>query len=404
MLAALDEARATKGQPTMIVAGTMKGKGVSLAAGRKAGTARRSRRAPEADQALKELESQYVKTSDPAPVIPKPAQRRTEGPLPNFAAAMPAPAYKLGDRWRRAKRSARRSSRSARSIARVVVLDADVKNSTFTEAFEHAYPDRFYENFIAEQVMIGAAMGLASRGAIAFPTTFACFLERAADFIRMTGISDLNVKLAGTHVGVSIGEDGPVADGARGSRDDARGAERARALSVRRRRDAPAVGACGRSSRPRVPAPRPSEESGHLRLDETFTVGGSKTLRQSANGRGHRRRGRRDALRGAEGATTRWPRAALRIRVIDAYSMQPIDKDGLVAAARATSGRVLTVEDHYAAGGLGDAVSEALSDEGARVHRLAVRVIPHSGHPDELLDHYGLSARAIVEAVMAFVR
>ncbi len=92
---------------------------------------------------------------------------------------------------------------------RVVALDSDVKNSTFSEKFEKAFPDRFYQMFIAEQVMVGAAMGLASRGAIPFPSSFACFLERASDFVRMAGISNLNIKLAGSHAGVSIGEDGP---------------------------------------------------------------------------------------------------------------------------------------------------------------------------------------------------
>ena len=91
----------------------------------------------------------------------------------------------------------------------MVALDADVKNSTFSDRFEKVAPERFYQNFIAEQVMVGAAMGLAARGAIPFPSTFACFLSRAADFVRMAAISNVGVKLAGSHAGVSIGEDGP---------------------------------------------------------------------------------------------------------------------------------------------------------------------------------------------------
>ena len=124
--------------------------------------------------------------------------------------AMPAPpAYKLGDQVATREAYGTALAKLGAVDARVVALDADVKNSTFSERFEKALPDRFYQNFIAEQVMVGAAMGLAARGAIPFPSTFACFLTRAADFIRMAAISDVNIKLAGSHAGVSIGEDGP---------------------------------------------------------------------------------------------------------------------------------------------------------------------------------------------------
>jgi transketolase len=398
ILAALDEARATKGQPTMIVARTLKGKGVKLFEDKENWHGKALKKGPEEDQAIAELEAQYVETSDPAPVIPKPATRKTEGPLPDFVAKMAPPAYKLGDVVATREAFGEGLVTLGAVDARVVVLDADVKNSTYTDKFQHAYPDRFYENFIAEQIMVGAAMGLASRGAIAFPATFACFLERAADFVRMAGISRLNIKLAGSHAGISIGEDGPSQMAledlamARGVPDcsvlypcDAVSTLRLMALAANTQGPAYL-----RLSRPKTTT--------IYSASDAFPLGGSKTLRETTNDR---------VLVVAAGVTVfealkahdTLAKDGIAIRVIDAYSIQPIDREGLVRAARATGGRVITVEDHYAHGGLGDAVSEALWDQGARVRRLAVREIPRSGKPDELLEKYGISAKAIVAAV-----
>ena len=211
----------------------------------------------------------------------------------------------------------------------MVALDADVKNSTFSDKFEKALPDRFYQNFIAEQVMVGAAMGLAARGAIPFPSTFACFLTRAADFIRMAAISNVGIKLAGSHAGVSIGEDGPVADGARGSRDVPRRSRTSpcsiratrvsaeRLVALWRYHPGPAY---IRTSRPKTPVIYSNEE--------TFAIGGLKVLRESAQRRGDRRRRRRDGVRGAEGVRPAEGRGHVPIRVIDLYSVAPIDRDG----------------------------------------------------------------------------
>jgi transketolase len=401
ILAALDEARATKGQPTMIVARTLKGKGVKLFEDKENWHGKALKKGPETDQAIAELEAQYIKTTDPAAVIPKPAARKAEGPLPDFVAKMAPPAYSAGDVVATREAFGEGLVSLGAVDPRVVVLDADVKNSTYTDKFQHAYPDRFYENFIAEQVMVGAAMGLASRGAIAFPATFACFLERAADFVRMAGISRLNLKLAGSHAGISIGEDGPSQMAledlamARGVPDcsvlypcDAVSTLRLMALAA-----ATPGPAYLRLSRPKTPT--------IYSASEAFPLGGSKTLRESPDDR---------VLVVAAGVTVfealkahdALAKDGIAIRVIDAYSIQPIDRDGLVHAARATAGRVITVEDHYANGGLGDAVSEALWDQSARVQRLAVREIPRSGKPDELLEKYGISARAIVAAVKGF--
>jgi transketolase len=402
VLAALAEARATSGRPTMIVAGTLKGKGVKLFEGLPGWHGKPLKKGPETDAAVAELEGQYIETSDSAPVIPKPGRRQTEGPLPDFVKAYPAPAYKLGDSV--ATREAYGTALAALGAIdrRIVALDADVGNSTFSDRFQKAHADRFYQMFIAEQVMIGAAMGFASRGAIPFPSTFACFLNRASDFIRMAGVSNLNIKFAGTHAGVSIGEDGPsqmaledlaimraVPNCTVLYPCDAMSAERLMAVAAAT--PGPVYLRMGRPKTPVIYA-----------ADAVFVAGGSVTLRQSPQ----------DVVTVVAAGVTVFEalkaadllqKEGVKIRVIDAYSVQPIDRSGLVAAGRATAGRLITVEDHYAPGGLGDAVTEAVWDQGFRVKRLAVREIPRSGTPEELLEKYGISAKAIVRAVHAAV-
>jgi transketolase len=282
--------------------------------------------------------------------------------------------------------------------SRIVGLDADVKNSTFSDKFEKIAGGRFYESFIAEQVMAGAAMGLSARGAIPFPSTFACFLTRAADFIRMGAISFANVKFTGSHAGVSIGEDGPsqmALEDLSMMRSvhgcvvlypcDAVSTERL-VLEMARHTGM----AYMRTSRPKTPVIYGPEE--------TFPIGGSKVVRQSAQDKAAVI-GAGVTLFEALKAYDLLKKEAIDIRVIDAYSVQPVDAKTMIEAGRATGGRLLTVEDHYSTGGIGDAVSEAVAGAGFTVRRLAVREIPRSGQPDELLDRYGISARQIVDAV-----
>jgi transketolase len=391
------EARGTTARPTMILARTVKGKGVSLFEGKDNWHGKPLKKGAETDHAVRELEAQVVPEGS-RPTIPAPS--RTVAPLTvpeNPAARVAPPGYSRGDSV--ATREAYGSALVAlgRVDPRVVALDADVGNSTFSEKFEKAYPDRFYQMFIAEQAMVGAAMGLAARGAIAFPSTFACFLTRAADFIRMAGISRLNVKLAGSHAGVSIGEDGPSQMGLEDLAlmravpgcavlypCDAVSAERLVVAAAYH--PGPAY---IRTSRPKTAV--------IYGLDEAFPIGGSKVLRQSAD----------DAATVVAAGVTVFEaltaydellRSGTAIRVIDAYSVQPLDVETLRRAARET-GAVVTVEDHYEAGGLGEAVTAALSTERVPVHRLAVREIPRSGRPGELLDRCGISAPHVVAAV-----
>jgi transketolase len=398
LLNAYAEARQTHGRPTVIVARTLKGKGVSFVEG-KEGWHGKAFKKDEAEKAVAELEKQMVGDAA-APEIRRPEAAGHPPAEPADYSKMPAPAYKMGDSV--ATREAWGTALAALGGVdpRVVALDADVKNSTFSERFQKAHPDRFYEFFIAEQAMIGAAMGLAARGSIPFPSTFACFLSRGADFIRMAGISKSNVKFAGSHAGVSIGEDGPsqmalediammraVPDCAVLYPCDAISTERLVVEMAQR----PGM-AYMRTSRPKTPV--------IYGPDERFAIGGSKVLRQSEN----------DAATVITAGVTvfealkafeQLQKEGIAIRVIDAYSVQPIDAQTMIEAAKATGGAVITVEDHYAAGGIGDAVSEAIAPAGFAVRRLAVREIPRSGQPEELLDRYGISASHIVDAVRA---
>ncbi len=402
ILGAFEEARRTRGMPTMILARTIKGKGVSFVEGKDGWHGKAFKKGDEMNRAIAELEAQVVAGVDSSKLAagierPQSVARPEATPKP-----VAPPDYKPGDQVATREAYGAALAKLGAADPRVVALDADVKNSTFSDKFEHALPDRFYENFIAEQVMIGAAMGLAARGALPFPSTFACFLTRAADFIRMAAISNVGIKVAGSHAGVSIGEDGPsqmaLEDLAMFRAQpnyvvlypcDAVSAERLLALMAYH--PGPAY---MRTSRPKTPVIYGN--------DERFEIGGLKVLRQSAN----------DAVTVIGAGVTVFEAlkahdelkaSGVAIRVIDLYSLAPVDTHGLVAAARATQGRVITVEDHYAAGGVGDAVAEALAESGYTVHRLAVREIPRSGKPDQLLERYGISASHIVSSVKSMI-
>jgi transketolase len=396
LLAALAEARRTTGRPTMILARTVKGKGISFVEGKPGWHGRPLKKGDEVAAALAELEAQLLPDGEP---IARPAVRAVARTLP-VAVRLAPPAYALGDIVATREAFGTALARLGAVDERVVALDADVKNSTFSDRFEQAFPARFYQSFIAEQVMIGAAMGLAARGAVPFPCTFAAFLSRAYDFIRMAAISNLNVKIAGSHAGVSIGEDGP----SQMALEDLAMMRAQPNMAVLYPCDAVSTDrlvenmayypgpAYIRTSRPKTPV--------IYGPGEKFDIGGFKVLRDSADaavtvvGAGITVF---EALKAHDELRTR----GVAIRVVDLYSLQPVDAAGLTACARASHGRVVTVEDHYAAGGVGDAVAAAIAPAGYTVHRLAVTEIPRSGTPEQLLDRYGISAPHIVAAVTA---
>jgi len=396
ILDALDQARATQGRPTVILARTVKGQGISIMAGKQGWHGKALKKGDEMDAAIKELEAQFVPEEESAP-RPQPPRHVTR-PAPKRGTLGPLP-YQLGESVATREAYGSALARLGAADDRIVALDADVGNSTFSDKFEKQFPDRFYQHYIAEQAMIGSAMGLAARGAIPFPSTFAAFLTRAYDFIRMSAISNLNVKMAGSHAGVSIGEDGPsqmaLEDLAMMRAQpniavlypcDAVSTEKL--IEQMAYRPGPAY---MRTSRPKTPV--------IYGTDEAFEIGGLKVLRRSdadvatVVGGGVTVF---EALQAYDALKAR----GINIRVVDLYSLQPIDAGALIDCAKKSGGRLITVEDHYHGGGIGDAVAEAVAGAGYTVERrLCVSEIPRSGMPDELLDRYGISARHIVAAV-----
>ena len=393
LLDAYDGASQVQDRPTVVLARTLKGKGL-IGIEDKENHHGKPLKPEEAEKAIHVLQGQLLETDGSwKPRLP-PKRQRT---APNTVeATLLNPPYQIGGK-EVATRKAFGDALAAigKADGRLVVLDADVKNSTFTEEFQKNAPDRFFQCYIAEQNMVGMAMGLAARGRIPFASTFACFLTRAYDFIRLAAISHLNIKLAGTHAGVSIGEDGPSQMGLEDLAmmaaqpdftvlypSDATSAWRATELLASHA--GPSYLRLGRPNGPVLYGP-----------DEPFAVGKCKVLRQSDHDR---------LLIVAAGVTLLEALAAyeqiqrdgIAVRVIDLFSVQPIDRDALLAASDAVGGTVITVEDHYAHGGLGDSVSAALGAARARIHKLAVTGIPHSGKPHLLLQEFGISADAIV--------
>ena len=382
----------------MILARTLKGKGLPSIEDQPDWHGKPLKKGEQTDKAIEALTRQLRQTSA-QPDIRRP-DAWVNGKKPTKP--MASPNYKPTDSV--ATREAFGTALAALGEVNplVIGLDADVKNSTFTDKFGKQFPDRFFENFIAEQNMVGASAGLAACGKIPFAATFACFLTRAYDFIRMAAISQNNIKLMGSHVGVSIGEDGPSQMGL----EDLAMMSAQPGMVVLYPSDAVCTHrlvelmaahqgpAYIRTGRPKAPILYTN--------DETFTIGGSKVLRRSDSDR---------LTIVAAGVTlfealkayAQLKTQGIAVRIIDLYSIVPIDRAGLIEHGRATQGRLLTVEDHYAHGGLGDAVLGAVAEEGFRVHKIAVREIPHSGKPDELIDRYGLSARAIIETVKRIV-
>jgi transketolase len=378
-------------QPTLIIAKTEKGHGVSLTAN-KEGWHGKALSADQAKEAIAELGGE---TS----IIVKPAKPE------NLKATVAAGSGKFAPCNYSAPVATRETYGDAlkalgAAYGDVVVLDAEVGNSTFADKFAAAYPERFFEMYIAEQQMIATAVGMAAREKKAFASTFAAFLTRAYDFIRMAAISRVKIHLCGSHAGCSIGEDGPsqmamedlammrAIDGSTViyPSDGVSAYHLTRAMY-----DLPGISYM-RSTREKTPI--------IYKNDESFPIGGSKVVRKSDKDK---------ATIVAAGITLHealkaydeLAKAGINVRVIDAYSVKPIDKKTLAEAAKET-GTLIVVEDHWPEGGLGDAVLEAFANQDAvlpRVIKLGIRQMPGSAKPAELMNEAGISWNHIVDAV-----
>lgn len=393
------EALNVKDMPTLIVAKTIKGKGVSFLenVGGWHGKALNKEQEEKAIQELNPMSRSKtfpVQKPDPAP-SPAPQHKPVE--LPRYEA-------KDATATRKAYGDALKALGAA--YPELVGLDGEVSNSTYADEFAKAYPERFFEQYIAEQQLVAAAVGMSVRHKIPFASTFAAFFSRAYDFIRMAAISRANIRLVGSHAGVSIGEDGPsqmaledlaMMRAVYGSTvlypcDPNETAQLVAAMAEHR----------GivymRTTREKTPV--------LYSPDEQFKVGGSKVLRSSDHDQ---------ATVVAAGITVHETLKAyeqllsdgITIRVIDAYSVKPMDEETLLAAAQETNNRIITVEDHWPEGGLGEAVLEAFTQRDGplpQVVKLAVESMPGSGTPAELLEAAGISAHDIAQAVKALVK
>lgn len=397
---AYTRAQQGNGAPTLIVAKTIKGKGVSFLENVN-GWHGKALSPEQEEKALKEL-------NQPARSKVFPVQKPADAQPAPKAAAKPLefPAYKLNDSVATRKGYGDALKALGAANPEVVGLDGEVSNSTYAEEFAKAFPERYFEQYIAEQQLVAAAVGFSVRHWIPFASTFAAFFSRAYDFIRMAAISRANIRLCGSHAGVSIGEDGPsqmaledlsMMRAVFGSTVlyPCDGNQTAQLVEEMAKHDGIVYMRTTREKTPVIYGP-----------DETFAVGGSKVVRQSQQDQAtvvaagitlHEALKAYDQLR-EDGIT---------IRVIDAYSVKPIDEETLLAAAQEAGNRIITVEDHWPEGGLGDAVLEVFtSSDGPmpQVVKLAVQSMPGSGTPDQLLEEAGINAHSIVQAVKTLIK
>ncbi len=382
-------------KPVMIIAKTLKGKGVSFIED-KDGWHGKALSQEEFEKALEEL-GEIDHTLRGVVQIPE-----AVAPQDVSVQAVPQPSYPPEKMVASRRAYGNALARLYSAYPDIVVLDAEVSNSTYAEIFKKAYPERFFEMYIMEQNMVGTALGFSRRGKIPFVSTFAAFFSRAYDQIRMGQYSDANIKFVGSHAGVSIGEDGASQMGLEdlalfrtllGSvvlyPSDAYATERL----VEQAAEHKGI-VYIRTTRKDTPLLYGS--------DETFFIGGSKALRSSDKdivtvvGAGV-------TLYEALAAYDTLQKEGIAIRVIDLYSVKPLDIETLKKCASQTKA-IITVEDHYPEGGIGEAVASALTGTITPVHSLAVRKMPRSGKPDELLAYEEINTDAIIKKVKAIMK
>jgi transketolase len=399
-VAAVDRAFGTAlsstGKPTVIIAKTIKGKGFSEIEN-KEGWHGKVLPPDMAERAIKELggaRNLKVKTAKPEPT-PKTAKR----PDP----VVTLPTYTAEDKV--ATRKAYGDALLAlAALPDVVVMDSEVSNSTHADEFAKAHPERYFEMWIAEQQLVATAVGMSVRGYRPFASTFAAFFSRAYDFIRMAGISQANIRLVGSHAGVEIGPDGP----SQMALEDL--------AAMRAIHSSTVLYPCDPNQTAKLTLLM-AETSGIVYMrttrgayptiygpNETFKVGGAKVLRESAKDR-VTLIGAGVTLHACLAAADMLAAKKIPARVIDLYSVKPVDVKTLREAARVTKGHFVIVEDHYPEGGLGAAVMEALASEAPpQVAHLAVRELPGSGKPEELLNAAGISAKHVVAAAAKLLK
>jgi transketolase len=382
--------------PTFIIAKTKKGRGVSFLEDVEGLHGKPVKPEDEA-RALEELGD----SNNLLVEVQKPDYDGGETFTPGWTGEPELPTWEVGDS--EATRNAYGKALKAIGAARedVVAMDGEVSNSTKSEEFAEAFPERYFEMFIAEQQMVAAAVGMSVRKRVPFASSFAAFMSRAYDFIRMAAISRANIRLTGSHAGVSIGEDGPsqmaledlaMMRAVHGSTVLHPSDANQTAKLVAQMADTQGISFL-RTLRPSTPV--------IYGPDEAFPIGGSKVVRSSdddqvtvvAAG---------ITVHNANEACDELQREGVSVRLIDAYSVKPIDADTLREAARATGGRVIVAEDHWPEGGLGEATLSALAEDGIenlRFEHLAVNIMPGSGSPDELMDAAGISGSHIADAV-----
>src|SRR6516165_4450147 len=377
-------------RPTVILARTRKGRGFSEIEDRE-GWHGRPLPEPMAERAILELGGErHLTVAGPRP----------EGGSPRAwpSGEVSLPRYELG-----AKVATRLAFGQALAAVgargNVVALDGEVDNSTHLEEFAKAHPERYFEMFIAEQQLVAAAVGLSVRGYIPFAGTFAAFLTRAYDFIRMSAISQANIRLCGSHAGTEIGADGP----SQMALEDLAMLRAVHGSTIVYPSDATSAAYLVQEMAERSGIVYMRTTRGAYPVlygpDEAFPIGGAKVLRSSPADQ-VTLIGAGVTLHNCLAAADQLGRDGIHARVLDLYSVKPIDTETLLEAAAATGDRLVVAEDHYPAGGIGEAVLEALNDAGrpARVAHLAVRGLPGSGTPAELMDAAGISASHVVQA------
>ncbi|CAI9149853.1 unnamed protein product [Rangifer tarandus platyrhynchus] len=390
------QAAQMKNKPTAVVAKTFKGRGVPSVEDEKNSHGKPMPK-ERADAIIKLIESRIETNKSLEPKAPV-----EDSPQVNISAIemTPPPDYEARDMIATQKACGLALAKLGHANDRVIVLDGDTKNSTFSDTFKREHPERFIECFTAEQNMVSVALGCVTRGrTVAFACTFAAFWIRAFDQIRMGAISQTNINLIGSHCGVSVGEDGPsqmaLEDLAMFRAipnckifypSDAISTEHAVFLAANTK------GMCYiRTSRPETAIIYTPQES--------FEIGQAKVIRQSVNDK-ITVVGAGITLHEALAAADDLSKQDISIRVIDLFTIKPLDAATIISNAKATGGQIITVEDHYPEGGIGEAVCAAVSVEpDIVVHQLAVSGVPRSGKPSDLLDMFGISSKHIILAV-----